>query len=141
MITVDDYFMGRREQYPLALTPAIERNAVRTVNLVNALMARALIDGVHMTINPVTRTPLTSGWRPPAVNAVTPNAAVNSRHMTAEACDVYDPEERIDTWLMSPAGQAALKDLGLWMEHPSATVSWAHVQIVPPHSGNRVFYP
>lgn len=141
MITVDDYFMGRREQYPLALTPAIERNAHRTVALVNAMLARAMAAGVHAAQHPKTRSPVSSGWRPPVVNAATTGAAVNSRHMTGEAVDLYDPDGDIDEWLVSDAGQSVLVELGLWMEHPSATKGWAHLQTMPPRSQRRVFYP
>ena len=38
-----------------------------------------------------------------------------------------------------------LERIGLWMEHPGATVGmkapWVHLQIVPPGSGARVFVP
>ncbi|KQY83643.1 D-Ala-D-Ala carboxypeptidase family metallohydrolase [Pelomonas sp. Root1444] len=141
MITVNDYFMGRREQHPLALTPDIERRAERTVSVVNALLAKAMADGIHPVRNPNTGSAVSSGWRPPAINAATSGAAVNSRHMTGEAVDLYDPDGDIDDWLLSPNGQAALASVGLWMEHPSATKGWAHLQTVPPRSRNRVFYP
>lgn len=141
IITTDDYFMGRREQHPLALTPAIEREAHRTVGLVNAMLSRAMLAGVHTVSNPRTGTPVSSGWRPPVVNAGTPGAAVNSKHMTGQAVDLYDPDGDIDDWLMSTAGQAVLAELGLWLEHPAATKGWAHLQTVPPRSQRRVFYP
>ena len=82
-----------------------------------------------------------SGWRPPAVNAATPGAALRSKHMLCQAIDVHDPEGLIDNWLMTPQGQDALTKIGLWLEHPSATKGWSHWQTVPPGSGNRVFYP
>lgn len=141
MITVDDYFMGRREQYPLALTPDIERNAARTVGIVNALLAKAMAAGVHAVMHPKTRSPVSSGWRPPVLNAATAGAAVNSKHMTGQAVDLYDPDGDIDEWLSTSEGLAALAEVGLWIEHPSATKGWAHLQTVPPRSGRRVFYP
>jgi hypothetical protein len=141
MITVDDYFMGRRETHPLALTPDIERNATRTVNVANALLARAMSAGIHLGTNPKTGSGVNSGWRPPALNAATKGAATNSKHMTGMAVDVYDPDGKIDAWLMTEAGQQALKDVGIWIEHPDATPGWSHWQIVPPGSGRRVFHP
>lgn len=141
MITVDDYFMGRREKYSLALTPTIERNAHRLVNIVNALLAIAMAAGVHVPLHPVTGTPVSGGWRPPVINAAAPNAAPNSRHMTGEAVDLYDPDGDLDEWLMTDAGQSALARVGLWMEHPSATKGWSHLQSLPPRSGRRTFYP
>lgn len=130
MISLSDYFMGRDREFPLAMSPQIEHNAEITVQLANALLARF---GQGRKVN--------SGWRPPAVNEAIPNAAVNSKHMTAQAIDLADPDGDLDDWLMSPDGQAVMVDIGLWHEHPSATKGWAHVQTVPPKSGRRTFYP
>lgn len=130
MISLPDYWMGRDAEYPLAMTPQIERNAEVIVRLANALLARF---GQGRKVN--------SGWRPPAVNASTPGAAMFSRHMTGEAIDLADPEGDLDEWLMSPTGQSVMGALGLWHEHPAATKGWAHVQSVPPRSGKRTFYP
>lgn len=130
MITTQDYFMGRDVLYPLAMTPEIERNADTTVKLANAVLARF---GEWRKVN--------SGWRPPALNAATPGAALKSKHMTAQAIDLADPEGDLDEWLMSPLGQSIMGSLGIWHEHPAATKGWAHLQIVPPRSGNRTFYP
>lgn len=130
MITLTDYFMGRDAAYPLAMTPQIEKNAQLTVSLANALLVRF---GEGRRVN--------SGWRPATVNAVTRGAAVNSKHITAQAIDLADPEGDLDDWLMSHEGQEAMIELGLWHEHPAATKGWAHLQTVPPRSGNRTFYP
>lgn len=141
MITIADYFMGRREQYPLALSPEIERNASITVELANRLLAQAATYGVTLDRHPVNKSLVSSGWRPPAVNASTANAAPNSKHMTGQALDIYDPDGDLDEWLMTGEGQAALIAIGLWHEHPSATKSWTHIQSVPPRSGRRTFFP
>lgn len=141
MITITDFFMGRRELYPLAMSPAIEREAFRTVDLANKLLAQAQTYGVEVHINPSTNSPVSSGWRPPEVNAATPGAAVKSKHMTGQAIDIYDPSGDLDEWLLTGEGQAAMVALGLWQEHPSATKGWAHVQTVPPNSGRRTFFP
>lgn len=130
MITLPDYFMGRDREYATSLTPAIETEARRTVQLVNALLARF---GETRRVN--------SGWRPPAINAGTPGAALRSKHMTGQAIDLADPEGDLDDWLLSDYGQAQLVDIGLWHEHPSATKGWAHLQTIPPRSGKRTFYP
>lgn len=141
MITITDYFMGRREKFPTALSPAIEREAYRTVELANKLLAQAATFGVSVDLHPVNKSPVSSGWRPPAVNSTTAGAAVNSKHMTGQAIDIYDPDGDLDDWLMSGEGQAAMTALGLWHEHPSATKGWAHLQTIPPRSGRRTFYP
>lgn len=141
MVTLRDYWMGRDEQFPLAMTPGIRRNAELMVELASKLMAIAKTAGVTFETNPRTGSIVASGWRPPQVNASTPGAAIKSKHMTGEAIDIYDPDGDLDDWLMTEDGQKTLKDLGLWMEHPAATKGWAHIQSIPPRSGRRVFYP
>lgn len=141
MLALDAYLMGRDKLYPLAYGPAIEAEARRTVELVNQLLRIAIDAGVGMEPSPKTGTLITSGWRSPEINAAIPNAAPKSHHMAGRAVDLYDPDGELDDWLMSDAGQAALTEIGLWMEHPSATKGWCHLQAVPPRSGRRVFYP
>lgn len=136
MITIEQFFMGRDKTYASELTDEIKANAQETVRRVNKILARfyAAYPKAH------TRG-VNSGWRPPVINANTKNAAVKSHHMTGKAVDIGDDDELLDTWLMSSEGQKALVEIGLWMESPKATPRWAHLQIVPPRSGRRVFIP
>lgn len=143
-ITRDDYFTGppRRRRdliYRSDLTPAIEAQAAITVERVNALLARMAAAGVPLEPSPATGSLSHSGWRPPAINAATPNVAPKSKHMIGAACDLYDPEGSLDAWCM--ANLDALEAIGLWLEHPASTKGWCHVQSLPPGSGARVFYP
>lgn len=140
-ITLAEYWMGRDETYPLAMTSAIDKAARTTVDLANKLLELAASCDVQLMRNARTGTLVRSGWRPPSVNAVTPNAAPNSKHMTGQAIDIEDPDGDLDEWLMTKDGQDTLAKLGLWLEHPSATKGWSHLQTIPPNSGNRVFYP
>ncbi len=128
MITMRDYFMGRDVTHAVELTEELQTNAAETVRRVNALfVAFGEERGVR------------SGWRPRGINANTPGAAVNSKHMTCQACDLMDDDGDLDEWALD--NPQVLVDIGLWQEHPSATKGWAHFQIVPPKSGKRVFYP
>jgi hypothetical protein len=128
--------MGRDKTYAAALTPEIQKNAADLLTRVNFLMA------VFYTSNQNAHSRrVNSGWRPPALNAKVPGAAATSRHMTGEAIDIGDDDGALDAWLMTIAGQKALVDARLWMEHPSSTPRWCHVQSQPPRSGRRVFYP
>ena len=139
-ITAEMYYRGRDRLYPQDLTPTIKANVARTLVAVNALVAALERDKVGIECHPVTKTPVSSGWRPPAINAATPNAAVRSKHMTGEALDLFDPDGAIDDWCLK--NRKRLKaEFGLYLEHPSATKGWCHVQIAPPRSGNTVFYP
>lgn len=127
MITVNDYWMGRDETYASELTDAIRRNAATTVALVNEL---ELASGMYLAVS--------SGWRPAAINAAV-GGATHSNHTTACACDVHDPEGKLDQWCLD--NLEVLERLGLWLESPKHTPGWCHVQTVPPKSGNRVFIP
>lgn len=134
-ITLADFYMGRDKTYASELTPEIRTNAAITVDRVNQLLAAFYAsqpDGSYRTVN--------SGWRPPEVNASTHGAAKFSRHMTGEACDLSDDDERLDSWCLGE-GRKWLEQIGLWQESPQSSPRWCHVQIVPPASGNRVFIP
>jgi hypothetical protein len=128
MITLADYYMGRDSGYSLELTDQLRANAQVTVDRANQLL---LLFGENRKV--------TSGWRPPEVNARTVGAAPFSRHMTCQAIDLADPEGDLDDFLFSCTQR--LLDLSLWMEHPAATKGWTHVQTVPPKSGRLVFFP
>lgn len=141
MISLQDYWMGRDREFPMAMSPDLERNALRMVELANKVLILAKSAGVTLQTSPRTGTVVSSGWRPASVNAKTAGAAPNSKHMTGQAIDLYDPDGDLDEWLMTPDGQKVLADLGVWMEHPAATKGWCHLQSMPPRSGRRVFYP
>lgn len=128
MITRDDFFMGRDLTYTSDLTVDIELAAQTTIARVNELLH---VFGEERRV--------TSGWRPPDVNANTPGAAKFSKHMLGLACDLEDHEGDLDEWCLD--NLQVLERIGLWLEHPSATKGWCHVQTIPPKSRNRIFYP
>lgn len=137
MITLQEFYKGRDKQYPNDLTPEIIANAQETLKRANTLLERFFVSVPGATRD----RGCNSGWRPPAVNAATAKAAKKSLHMLGKAIDIGDDDELLDRWLMTPIGRTALEEIGLWMEHPSATPRWSHLQTVPPKSGKRVFYP
>lgn len=132
-ITLKDYLMGRDYQYPQELTDELRANAEETCRRTNLLLDRYFAD------NPDDETGVNSGWRPAAINRGTPGAAKKSKHMVCKAIDLEDDEGAIDDWCMN--NLHVLEELELWLEHPSATKGWCHLQTVPPRSKNRVFYP
>jgi len=127
-VTLADYYMGRDALHAEELTAELRANAEATVRRANILIARA---GIACSVN--------SGWRPHAINARVANASARSKHLTCEAIDLSDECDALDEWCL--AHLAVLEDIGLWLEHPSATPGWCHVQIVAPGSGRRVFMP
>jgi hypothetical protein len=134
VITLTDYWQGRDREHAAALTDEIRARAADTV-----ARANLLVSSYRMLTKDAEPRRVNSGWRPPSVNAATPGAAARSKHMTGEAIDIADPDGDLDEWCMDH--QDVLLSCGLWLEHPSATKGWCHVQIVPPKSGKRVFYP
>jgi hypothetical protein len=139
MITLEEYLMNRDTTHALEFSPAIRKNALATIDLVNRLLI--LAKGAGVQIRPRKDGTLTnSGWRPPSLNAKTPGASRTSLHMTGQAIDLHDPDGKIARWCMEGTHKA-LSDLGLWLEHPDFTPGWCHLQTKPPPSGNRVFRP
>ncbi len=138
MITKEQFYKGRDKAYAADLTDDIRKAADETLRRTNLLLTR--FEASHATGSKQPRT-ATSGWRPPSVNAATKRAALKSLHMTGHAIDISDADGSLDKWLMTATGQKALEEIGLWMEHPSATPTWAHLQTKAPRSGRRVFYP
>src|SRR5688572_24721137 len=102
MITLDQYWMGRDTAHPLDLTGEIRDNATLLLERVNRLLQIAETEDVAPGIDAVTGTFVASGWRPPAVNDATSNAAQASRHITGEAVDLRDhpPERALARWCL-----------------------------------------
>jgi hypothetical protein len=134
MITLIDYWMGRDRQYAADLTPDILRSAEITTQRANLVLAEFRFDTGDTEFRKVT-----SGWRPPELNRSTPGAALRSKHMTGQAIDISDADGDLDQWCMDHID--TLARIGCWLEHPSATKGWCHLQTVAPKSGRRVFYP
>lgn len=130
MITLEAYYKGRDKQYASELTDDIRANAERTVEKANELLTRAGRSDIDHA---------NSGWRPQAVNDSTANAAAGSKHLSAEAIDLPDPDRTLATWCADNLD--VLREIGLWMEDPRWTPDWVHVQIVPPRSKKVVFIP
>ena len=141
MISLQDYWLGRDREFPMAMSPDLEKRAAMMVELANKLLTIAHSAGITLPTNPRTGSVVSSGWRPASVNPATHNAAPDSKHRPGRAIDLYVPDGDLDEWLMTPDGQKTMADLGLWHEHPSATKGWAHVQSLPPWSGRRTFFP
>lgn len=143
MITLADYWMGRDQTHGLQLSVDLRRNAARTVEWANSLLVLAKGAGVTLKPSPRTGTMVSSGWRPPAINAATPGASATSLHMQCRAIDIHDHDGSLGRWAKANA-DTVLRDLVLWIEDPAYTrgpPGWLHVQDKAPASGRRVFIP
>jgi hypothetical protein len=127
-ITLEEYFMGRDKVYPEELSDAHKANAVNTVSKVNTFLER--FGSVRRCV---------SGWRPNVINAATKGAAPHSKHVLCQAIDLEDVNRELTGWIMN--NQDFLVEAGFWMENPTSTPTWVHLQTVPPGSGKRIFNP
>lgn len=138
MITILDY-AGKWLNTP-DWTPEREANArERLLPAVQMLEDMMAADGIVFPVNPATGNGVSGkyygGFRPQACTIGAPQ----SNHKQGLAVDRFDPANAIDNWCM--AHLDALEQCGIWIEHPDKTDGWSHWQCVPPHSGNRVFWP
>jgi hypothetical protein len=134
VISLDDYWMGRNSKYPDEWSFDIAENAAVLLSRVNLLLS------LYYAATGYPQPEVSSGWRPHCIN-VKAGGAKNSAHVTGEAIDLRDPYDHLDDWLMTPEGRLALMQCDLYLEHPTATNTWCHLQTRPPRSKNRVFHP
>lgn len=62
-----------------------------------------------------------------------------SAHLSGEAADVWDRDRELKKFCVE--NLPLLEKAGLYMEDPTKTLTWVHLQTRPPRSGNRIFLP
>jgi hypothetical protein len=129
MITLKDYWMGRDAKYASSLTPEIEQNAKDLLDKVNMFLDQMGIKSATVT----------SGWRPPAVNDGTANAATHSNHLIGLAVDIHDADGKLRETVLANLDKA--QALGIYFEDMRWTPTWVHMQIRPSGSGHRIYVP
>lgn len=82
---------------------------------------------------------ITSGVRSRADQARINPSQPGSAHTRAGAADILDLDGRIDAFCV--ANLPLLEKLGLYLEEPTRTPRWCHVQVIAPKSGRRIFWP
>ena len=121
-ITLQEFYMGRDKTYPKELTPILITNAIKTVACTNSLLTYMEADGVD-----ISKRKVNSGWRPKSVNTATPGADPNSCHITCEAIDLGDINNKFKLWVRNNA--AKVKSVGFFAtEDFSLTKTWLHLQ-------------
>lgn len=128
MISKSEILQGRDKLFPEFYTEQISDNADLLVEKLNVLRAAY---GHPMIIS--------SGFRPPPVNASTANAAPKSKHMECLAADVQDLDGKFWAWCFTNLD--LLTATGCYLEDRRWTPTWVHVQIVAPPSRKRIFIP
>lgn len=126
-VTKEDYLKGREIKDPLSATQiAHMENLIDTVNV---LLNEEGCPGYFG---------VSSGYRPASINTEA-GGALKSAHLTCQAIDLRDPAGVIDKWLFN--NQELLIQYGLYLEEPSKTPGWSHLQTRSTKSGRRVFLP
>lgn len=125
MISLVEFLMQRQIEYPLTLELAL--NAATLLAGINYLRGRY---GKPLATS--------SGYRPGRYNKDA-HGAENSAHKTCEAIDIRDGDGSFAKWCLANLNE--LEKAGLYMEDPSHTKGWCHLQTRRPISGNRVFIP
>lgn len=115
----------REIEYPL--TPEMEQNLLKLIECLNVIR--------EAWGKPIK---VTSGYRPGRYNTQA-GGAKNSAHVTCQAADLADADGLLKKFLSNNV--ELLEKAGLWMEHPSRTPQWVHLQLRKPKSGSRIFMP
>ncbi len=117
--------MGRDREYPLR--QEIKENLDKlllSVNMLRGLWGKPLI--------------VSSGYRPGRFN-IAAGGALDSAHLHCMAVDFKDRDRSLANWLVTRLD--VLEACELYMEDPTFTPTWVHVQTRKPASGDRIFKP
>jgi hypothetical protein len=123
MISREEVLMGRDSEYPL--DQQLEKNLSNLLSALNKFRAEY---GKPMYVS--------SGYRPGKYNAAA-GGAEHSSHLVCEACDFHDPKGELDEFCTR--NLELLEQCGLYLEDPTYTPGWCHLQIRP--TKNRIFKP
>lgn len=64
---------------------------------------------------------------------------MESKHMFGAAVDLWDANQQLQKWIL--ANEALVKSWGVHFEKFSYTLTWVHMQVIPPRSGSFFFLP
>jgi uncharacterized protein YcbK (DUF882 family) len=108
--------MGRDVTHANELIPQIRTNAEQLLEKVNGLLIQ-----LEVAIPRVT-----SGWRPPSINRKA-GGATRSLHIEGKAIDLEDFRGHLAYYIIQ--SHHLLEAYGLWLEFPSATPGWVHLDM------------
>lgn len=156
MITLQQYFFGGKGKEGAKLVSpdaSADRilNAETLLDRVNRLLFKAHEEGVYNhevdedTGNQISGVHGGSGDGGFRLSTTKTGVGLSS-HKEGKGVDVYDPGNRLDSWISTydynnGLSNYLLEDFGLYREHPSATSGWCHLTTRDPGDGRRTFYP
>ena len=132
MITLQDYFKFRKTDNPEFLS-----NAENLLDIINTFLAYMEILGWKPVINPKTQTLISGQTDGGFRDENSKTGTTTSKHRIAHAVDIYDPNNELDLMITDDM----LEDFELYREHPDSTLTWCHLQDIPPGSKKRTYYP
>jgi len=141
IISLDLYYTDfvtkkdRRIQYATDFTEEINNNSIILLDKINHLLNELGID----------KGDVTSGWRPPSINAKTANAAKRSAHMMGKAVDLLDNHNQ-DLAKLIGSRPDLLRKYDLFMEDMNSTrgqnTNWCHLDYMARSDRpSRIFIP
>lgn len=126
MLTLGGYLMRREEDYPP--TPEMLADA-------NLLLLK--VEGLFYDLGiELYDTGISSGYRPGIFNEAA-GGTKNSAHLLCMAIDIKDASKKITKKILE--APHLLEKWGLYMEDPSRTPNWVHLQTRP--TRKRIFLP
>lgn len=126
-VTEDAYLKGRHIKNPLNGQQIANMGIL--IERINALLMEPDCPGFFG---------VSSGYRPASINSAV-GGALKSAHLSCEAIDLADPVGVIDKWLVQ--NPELLLKYDLYLESPTKTAGWCHLQTRRTKSGNRIFLP
>lgn len=114
MITLDDYLMGRQSQYAEELS---DNNVIE-----HATVLLEQVNGFLSALN--LKAKVRSGWRPKEINQRV-GGSLGSYHIVGRAIDLSDNSGCLKKVIETQS--SLLRTFNLWMEHPSKTPTWCHL--------------
>lgn len=119
---ITEYELMHGEDYPSERHRQNAMELLRKVNKVRNQYGKQMI--------------ITSGYRNPVHNAKI-GGAKRSPHMECKAMDIRDASGELSAWLLNHI--ELLRQIGLYMENPSFTRGWVHLDTV--ERKNTIFNP
>lgn len=129
MITMAQYLMGRDAHFQEELH---DNNVIE-----NATILLEQVNGLLAVLN--LKAGVRSGWRPRNINAKI-GGSKNSYHIIGRAIDLSDSTGALQAVIKEQS--SLLRTFNLWMEHPSKTPTWVHLDNgTRPDRDSRIFIP
>jgi hypothetical protein len=119
--------MGRDLEYPT--DENMEVSVARLLYRVGRLLA-----AYALATKDFRQWSVSSGYRPGKYNM---QYSPTSAHLTCQAIDLADADRVLQKWILG--NQQILEDCALYLEDPSRTPTWTHLQIRP--ATKRIFMP